>query len=75
MENFEAFRWVISSSINLSFLKSDFIFIIFSIDSVTGEITPNGVIDYENIIPDQDGNHIFNLSVRAFDLGTPPLFR
>ena len=47
----------------------------FTIDSVTGEITPNGVIDYENIIPDQDGNHIFNLSVRAFDLGTPPLFR
>jgi cadherin 23 len=46
----------------------------FSIDVVTGEITPNGVINYENMMGDGDGNRVFNLTVRAFDLGTPPLF-
>ena len=47
----------------------------FSIDEVTGEITPSGIIDYENVVPDNDGNRVFNLTIRAFDLGTPPLYR
>ena len=47
----------------------------FSIDSVTGQITPNGVIDYENMVEEVDRNRVFNLTVRAFDLGTPPLYR
>ena len=46
----------------------------FTIDSVTGEIFPNDVIDYEKVAQDNDGNRVFNLTVRAQDLGEPPLF-
>ena len=49
----------------------------FSVDSITGEIRPNGLIDYEllRIPPSPDGNDkFFELTVRAYDLGNPPLF-
>ena len=32
------------------------------------------MIDYEKLIPDLDGNRVFNLTIRAYDLGTPPLY-
>ena len=40
----------------------------FTVDSNTGEITPNGVLDYEQMLGDT-----YNLTVRAFDLGSPSL--
>ena len=46
----------------------------FTVDSVTGEVMTNGMVDFEKLTPDQDGNRVFNLTVRAFDLGTPPMF-
>ena len=32
------------------------------------------MVDFEKLIPDPDGNRVFTLTVRAFDLGTPPMF-
>ena len=43
-------------------------------NSITGEIIPTGMVDFENLIPDQDKNRVFNLTIRAYDLGTPPMF-
>ena len=40
----------------------------FTVDSNTGEITPTGVLDYEQMLGDT-----YNLTVRAFDLGSPSL--
>ena len=46
----------------------------FTIDPVTGELSPNGIVDFEKVLPDLEGNRVFNLTVQAFDLGTPLLF-
>ena len=40
----------------------------FTIDSSSGEIKPNGVLDYETVASSQQAKS-FNLTVRAFDLG------
>ena len=45
----------------------------FTIDSVSGELRPNGLIDYELVPPSADGEtRKFELTVRAADLGDPP---
>ena len=44
----------------------------FSIDSNSGEITPSGVLDYE-AIPGNNQAKSYNLTIRAFDLGSPSL--
>lgn len=45
----------------------------FTIDSVSGELRPNGLIDFELIPPSADGEtRKFELLVRAHDLGNPP---
>ena len=41
----------------------------FSIDSVTGEIIPNDFIDYEKVLENSNGERMFNLTIRAQDLG------
>ena len=57
----------------------------FSVDSVTGEIRPNGLIDYELIESkfnpgetqrdfEEEDSRMFQLTLRAYDLGNPPLF-
>ena len=40
----------------------------FTVDANTGEISPSGVLDYEQMQGDT-----YNLTVRAFDLGSPSL--
>jgi cadherin 23 len=50
----------------------------FSVDSVSGELRPNGLIDYELIEPSggdgaDDETRTFELILRAHDLGNPPL--
>ena len=40
----------------------------FTIDSNSGEIKPNGVLDYETVASSQQAKS-FNLTIRAFDLG------
>ncbi len=54
----------------------------FSVDSVSGEIRPNGLIDFELLEssfptdnPEGGGEEArkFELLVRAYDLGSPPL--
>ena len=39
-----------------------------SIDSTSGQITPTGTLDYEKM-----PGETYNLTVRAFDLGSPSL--
>ncbi|TRY71883.1 hypothetical protein TCAL_08438 [Tigriopus californicus] len=46
----------------------------FSIDSITGEVRPSGLIDYELMREHETGERYFKLLVRAYDLGNPPLF-
>eukprot|EP00095_Tigriopus_kingsejongensis_P008988 snap_masked-scaffold783_size97670-processed-gene-0.6 protein:Tk08988 transcript:snap_masked-scaffold783_size97670-processed-gene-0.6-mRNA-1 annotation:"PREDICTED: uncharacterized protein LOC100879829" len=46
----------------------------FSIDSITGEVRPSGLIDFELMRDHEDGERFFDLMVRAYDLGDPPLF-
>ena len=51
----------------------DFVFAIklpsvSSIDSTSGQITPTGTLDYEKM-----PGETYNLTVRAFDLGSPSL--
>jgi hypothetical protein len=45
----------------------------FTIDSLTGEVRPTGVLDYE-LISGRDDERVYNMTVRAFDLGTPSLW-
>ena len=59
----------------------------FTIDSVTGEVRPTGTLDYE-LIPGttgvdkvgrgggcrEDTIQVYNMTVRAFDLGSPSLW-
>jgi hypothetical protein len=45
----------------------------FSIDSVTGEVRPTGALDYE-LIARKGPEKVYNMTVRAFDLGTPSLY-
>lgn len=55
----------------------------FSLDSVRGELRPNGLIDYESMDPsssiksenNEDPNtRVFELVIRAYDLGNPSLY-
>lgn len=46
----------------------------FSIDSITGEVRPSGLIDYELMREHENGERYFKLLIRAYDLGNPPLF-
>ena len=45
----------------------------FTIDSLSGEITPKGVLDYE-LLPGNTQAQGYNMTVRAFDLGHPSLW-
>ena len=45
----------------------------FTIDSLSGEIKPNGVLDYE-LLPGDAQTKMYNMTVRAFDLGSPSLW-
>ena len=44
----------------------------FTINSTTGEVKPTGVLDYE-LLPGSNQGKTYNLTIRAFDLGSPSL--
>ncbi|XP_047739893.1 cadherin-23 [Hyalella azteca] len=44
----------------------------FTLDAVRGELRPSGPLDYERLKP-EGSLRFFNLTVKATDLGTPPL--
>lgn len=46
----------------------------FSIDSITGEINPRSVVDFEKMSNEKGDIRSFQLKVRAYDLGTPSLY-
>ena len=45
----------------------------FTINSLSGEIKPNGVLDYE-LLPGSTQAKMYNMTIRAFDLGSPSLW-
>ena len=45
----------------------------FTMDSLSGEIKPTGVLDYE-LLPGDTQAKMYNMTVRAFDLGSPSLW-
>ena len=50
------------------YLQLNFLLSPSSIDSTSGQITPTGTLDYEKM-----AGETYNLTVRAFDLGSPSL--
>lgn len=46
----------------------------FSINSLTGEIKPRSMVDYEKMSSEKGDIRTFQLKVRAYDLGTPSLY-